>query len=363
MKANSVGLGVNIPTVQLNFRSDTVHAPQNGHDEFVRSEKPSSKKKTGWIVAGLIALGAGAIIAHKSGWFKKATDKVITSGDVKFKNIDEAKKYFENIGVETDFRGANETHLPMLNRIKDQIKQLKEMGVKKEKPDSITISDWKNREETKELFQKHGSLNEEPPESGYYKAFSLYGKGNTEEAHILIDSNASFDQFRHEMGHINHHRGLDSYWHSKGIKGYDFANKQLEILGSEEKIYPKINGLYGRNLIEFPVDGTSTKFRFATENGEIRYIYPQNIIDKMQQETRAYDNGKTLTEQIAYIFEGLLKGDKFSDEAMLYYDFAGGARIPNLKIDGKTYDEYIETLYNNKDLIEKLRQNVKISKI
>ena len=48
---------------------------------------------------------------------------------------------------------------------------------------------------------------------------------------------------------------------------------------------------------------------------------------------------------------------------MLYYDFAGGARIPNLKIDGKTYDEYIESLYNNKDLSEKLKQNIKICKI
>ena len=362
MKANSVGLGVNIPTVQLNFRSEnTVHAPLNGHDEFVRSEKPSSKKKTGWIVAGLVTLGAGALLAHQSRWFKKATDKVVSSGDVKFKSIDEAKKYFENIGVETDFRGANETHLDMLNRIKENINQLKEMGVKKETPNSITISDWKNREETKELFQKRSSARDEAPESGYYKAFSTYKNG--EEAHILIDSNASFDQFRHEMGHVNHHIGLDSFWHSKGLNGTDFANKQLEIIGAEEKIFPQNRGLYGRNLIEFPVDGTGAKFRFATENGEIRYVYPQNMIDKMQAETKAYDGGKTVTEQIAYMFEGMLKGEKFSDEAMLYYDFAGGARIPNLKIDGKTYDEYIESLYNNKELIEKLRQNIQISKI
>ena len=362
MKANSVGVNVNIYPNQINFRSEnTVHAPQNGHDEFVRSEKPSSKNKTGWVVAGLIAIGAASLLAHQSGWFKKARDKVITSGDVKFKNVDEAKKYFENIGVETDFRGANETHLDMLNRIKENIKQLKEMGVKKEKPNSITISNWKNREETKELFHNRGGVNEEPPESGYYKAFSTFKNGN--EAHILIDSNASFDQFRHEMGHINHHRGLDSFWHSKGLNGTDFANKQLEILGAEEKIYPNISGLSGRNIIEFPVDGTGAKFRIPTENREIRYIYPQKMIDKMQQETNAYDGGKTITEQIAYMFEGLLKGDKYTDEAMLYYDFAGGARIPNLKINGKTYDEYIESLYNNKELIEKLRQNILISKI
>ena len=48
---------------------------------------------------------------------------------------------------------------------------------------------------------------------------------------------------------------------------------------------------------------------------------------------------------------------------MLYYDFAGGARIPNKKINGKTYDEYIESLYNTKELIQKLKDNIKISKI
>ena len=361
MKANSVGVNVNIYPRQVNFRSENVtHVPQNGHDEFVRSEKPSSNSKVGWIVASLIAAGAGALLAHQSGWFKKAADKAVNS-EKSFTNINEAKKYFENLGIETDFRGATKEHLDMLNKIKENIKQLKEMGVKKEKPDSITISDWRNKEETQELFRKRGSINEEAPESGYYKAFSVFKNG--EEAHIIIDSNASFDQFRHEMGHVNHHIGLDSYWHSKGLKGADFANKQLELLGSDEKIYPNISGHSGRNLIEIPIEGMSAKFRFPTTEREVRYVYPQGMIDKMQTETHAYDNGKSVTEQIAYVFEGLLKGEKFSDETMLYYDFAGGARIPNLKIDGKTYDEYIESIYNNKDLIEKLRENIKICKI
>ena len=361
MKANSVGIGVNITPRQVNFRSENVvHAPQqDGHDEFVRSEKSSSKKTIGWVVGGLIAAGAGALLAHQSGWFKKSVDKVVSSGDIKFKNIDEAKKYFENLGIEADFRGATDKHLDMLNRIKENIKQLKELGVKKDKPDSITISDWKNSEETKELFLKRGSNN--PPESGYYKAFSVWGKN--EEAHILIDSNASFNEFRHEMGHVNHHRGLDSYWHSKGLKGTDFANKQLELLGCDEKVYPYRAGIAGRNIIEVSLEGTGSKFSFPNESREIRYVYTQDMNNIMQAETHAYDNGKSVAEQVAYVFEGLLKGDKFSDEVMLYYDFAGGARIPNLKIGGKSYDEYIESLYNNKDLIARLRENIQIRKI
>jgi len=364
MKANIVGIsnGINIHSKQVNFKKEnTVHTPLNGHDELVYNSKSSSNANAWWIIAGLGITAIGAFIAHKAGWFNKSLDKIVNNDDIKFTNLEQAKKYFEDIGIEVDFRGAKDKHLSMLNQIKNNIQQLKKMGVKKEKPDSITISDWKNREETKELFQKRGSIQDEVPKSGYYKAFSVFG--GKEEAHILIDSNASFDQFRHEMGHINHHRGLDSYWHSKGLKGHEFANKQLEILGIKEKIYSRIVGFSGRNIIEFPVEGSGARFKFPTENREIRYIYTQNMIDKMQQETHAYDNGKTITEQIAYVFEGLLKGDKFSDETMLYYDFAGGARIPNLKIHGKTYDEYLESLYNNKELIDKLRQNIKISKV
>ena len=322
-----------------NFKSERVTPvmPQ-GHDTYIPTRKTDSNSKAWWVIGSLAIAGIGAFLAHKAGWFKKAVKETENKIDdilqiEKFTKVDEAKEYFEKLGIETDFRGVNEGHLDMLNRIKENIKQLKEMGVKKEKPDSITISDWKNKEETQELFRKRGSVNEKAPESGYYMAFSVFGKND--EAHILIDSNKPyFDNFRHEMGNVNHHRGLDSYWHSKGVHKREFVDKQLEILGSEERIYKGgINdGIISRNLIEKPIAGTDAKFCFPTEKYEVRYVYPQGMIDRMQLETNAYDNGKTVTEQIAYIFEGLLKGKQFSDEVMLYYDFSGGARIPNLKI-------------------------------
>ena len=43
------------------------------------------------------------------------------------------------------------------------------------------------------------------------------------------------------------------------------------------------------------------------------------------------------------------------------YDFAGGGRIPNLIINGKKYDDYIKTLYKNKELVNKLKEYIIIA--
>ncbi len=333
--------------------------------EADRFEKENKKSNKGlWAAVILGAAGIGALIIHKTyGWkiLSRKKDKLVFSET--FKNISEAKKYFENLGIEYDARGISDNHLSMLNRIKAEIEQLKNMGIKIDKPDSITISDWKNREETKQLFAKHGSTQSEPPESGYYQAFCCHG-GN--KNHLLIDSNVKdFSHFRHEMGHANHHFGFDSYWNSKGMNGTEFGDNQLKILGSEEKL-AKVNDTYGRgrfgNIIEFSLPETPTRFRFINKNGEARYVYIQDMVAKMQKETNCY-KPDDISEQVAYIFEGLLENKKFSDEAMLYYDFAGGPRIPNLKINDKTYDEYIESLYNNTDLINKLKENIRIFRI
>ena len=230
------------------------------------------------------------------------------------------------------------------------------MGVKKDKPDSITISDWKNRIELEELQRAKG-VSSDAYEPNYFA--QCLSSENNNKSHIFINSNKpDFDMFRHEMGHVNDFNH-DSLWHSKGFKGHDFADKQLQILGKDEKIYRNAGKF--NNIFYFHPSKQTTSFTFPNKNMETRYVHAQNMISKMQSETGCYAP-ENLIEQKAYIFERLLKGDKFSDEVMLYYDFAGGARIPNLKIDDKSYDEYIESLYNNKDLIDKLKQNIKISK-
>ena len=361
MKANSVIAGVNIPAKQIIFRSENnVRVSQNGHDEFVHSQKTQSNKKTWWALGGVAALAAGALIAHKSGLFKKAVNKVAATEDAKFTNIEEAKKYFENLGIEIEFRSVTNEHLPQLNRIKDDLKQIKEMGVKIDKPDSITISDWTNAAEYEELCSKKGITIERKEE---YFAFCAGAKNN--KSHIFINSSKpTSDVFKHEMGHANHYTGHDSYWESKGIKNSDFANKQLELLGENIKVYDAgpVHDKHVYNIFHLSFNNAGSRFVFPTTERETRYIYTKTMLDKMQAETNCY-SPDALGEQVAYVFDGLLKGKKYSDEVMLYYDFAGGARVPNLKIDGKSYDDYMESLYNNKELIAKLRENIKISKI
>jgi hypothetical protein len=359
MKANSVNNITNIQNVCIktpDFRGERV--VQNlpaGNDEFVSGKKSN---KTAWWIAGIVAVaGAVALIAHKAGSVKKRDVLVF---EEKFKTIDDAKKYFEKLGIETEFCGANESHIDLLNRIKENLKQLKDMGVKINKPDSITISDWTKADEYAELCRKRG-IDVERRE--YYHAFCTGKRG---ENHVFINSNIpSFDKFRHEMGHANHFNGEDSFWHMKGKTGHDFADHQLELLGSEDKVVRNGNvcGSNLLNILKLSMKECPSRFIFPNTATETRFVNTKGMIDKMYSETQCYDGGKYLHEQVADIFEGLLKGKTYSDEVMLYYDFAGGARMPNLKINGKTYDEYIESLYNNKDLIQKLRENVTITKI
>ena len=356
MKANSVGVGINIYPQNINYKGkQTMPAVSNGHDKFVSDKKKKDNKTLRNISgAALISIGILSLLAIKK--TPKASSNIL-----EFKNIEQAKKYFEKIGINTDLRGAKEEHLPLLNRIKEDLKYLKDMGVKKDKPDSLVISDWSNASEYDELCRKFG-INIERRE-GYW---AFCGVSENGKSHVFINSNhPEFKKFLHEMGHSNHFIGKDSYWNAKGLLGEDFADKQLEIIKNSEKIYrgATSNNSGLDNIFSKYVTKAPAKFGFPNAEGEVRYIYAKGMIDKMYSETGCYDGGKNLSEQVADMFEGLIKGKKYSDEAMIYYDFAGGARIPNLKIDSESYDEYIESLYNNKDLIEKLKQNVKISKL
>lgn len=359
MKVSSVNQQPNkIVLTAPNFRSEYIASvQQTTTDRFIKETETKTNNKAWYIAGGLILAGIGAFFTHKAGWWggvKENNNKTVT--DVIFKTVDEAKKYFENMGIDTIFRDVTEEHVPLLNRIKEDLKKLKELGVKFDKPDTLTISDWHKAEEYEELCRKRG-INIERMEE--YHAFCAGDKDGAN--HVFVNASKSgTDYFRHEMGHANHHRGHDSFWEAKGVNGFDFADKQLELLGSDNKIFREAGKFY--NILHFNPEISTTKYAFPNHNGETRYVYVNNIVNKMQQETNCY-KPESLSEQVAYVFDRLVKGDKFSDEVMLYYDFAGGARIPNLKIGGKTYDEYIESLYNNPALIQKLRANIKILKL
>ena len=342
------------------FRSVQAVMPTDRHDQFIKTDKSDSTKKAWWIAGGVTLLGVGAFFAHKAGWFKRSVDKAISKNDIlnikEFKKVDEAKEYFEALGIKTEFRDVTEEHIPLLNRIKENLKQLKEMEIKIDKPDSINISNWQNEAEYREVLSNRGvKVNDYIP--NYH---ALCATNKQQENHIFINSNiTAFDKFRHEMGHANYYRGMDSFWEAKGMTNTEHANKQLEILGSTEKMYD--GGLQNlTNIIQFKPDNAS---RYIFPNSEMKSIYVDTsaAVNKMQTEVNCY-NSSSIEEQCADIFEGLLQGKKYSDEVMLYYDFAGGARIPKLNINGKTYDEYIESLYNNQNLIAKLRENIILSR-
>ena len=332
-----------------------VAATQNRQDEVVMPNKKQNNRSV-LVLCGLAMAGIGAFLAHKEGLFTRFKDNVITGGETKLNNINQAKEYFEKLGIDTIFKDVTEEHLPMLNRIKRDIAKLTELDTKFKKPDSITISDWKKVSEYEELCRKRG-VSVERREN--YHAFC---SGDSEgRSHIFINaSHPQTDVFRHEMGHANHHRGHDSFWEAKGIKQHDFADKQLEILGEDMKIYRGAGNFY--NIFHFNPDESQRKFAIPNQDLETRFVYIKGILNKMQEETNCYAP-ESISEQVAYIFDGLVRGKKYSDEVMLYYDFSGGARIPNLKIEGKNYDEYIETLYNNAELIQKMKDNIIISKI
>ena len=68
-------------------------------------------------------------------------------------------------------------------------------------------------------------------------------------------------------------------------------------------------------------------------------------------------------EQTAEMFAKLNKGHQFSDEVMLMYDFIGRSRVPNLVIKGQKYDDYIASLYQNEEILQKLRDSIEIKQI
>ena len=154
---------------------------------------------------------------------------------------------------------------------------------------------------------------------------------------------------------MNHVVGRNSFWEAKGINGCDFADKELEILGQNVKIYRS-----PKTQFHIIFNKLNSKYAFPDKDG---YSYKLNInkmLLKMQNETNCYAPCE-IKEQVAYVFDGLANGKQYSDLVMLFYDFAGGARIPNLKIKNMKYDDYIESLYNNKDLIRQLRECIELS--
>ena len=79
------------------------------------------------------------------------------------------------------------------------------------------------------------------------------------------------------MGHVNDFVH-DSFWHSKGILGHDFVDKQLKILGQEEKIYRGTGDF--DNIFYFHPKETNTTFTFPNRDMKTQYVHAQDMISK-----------------------------------------------------------------------------------
>lgn len=388
--------------------SNNVSFKANKETSVVQKEGLSTNSKLGISlgIVTLIGLGAELIVGKgkhiKSFWQKivgkspKSTTQKPNTGIPEiadFKNLEEAKEYFDRLGIKTIFKDGSEKHLVDLNNIKNDLVLLDKNGVAIPKPNSIILCDWHNVDESKQIFR---TLNIDERKADSCKTLAGYwgtiSKSTDNKCHVIINSSFSgnYGKFIHEMGHIHQDSFRTSYWHSKGLSDREFINKQLDVLGlsdigiaddgidmiireSGNEFTPAIfRHVYYENASQ----GVKTKLEnlFTSINldedylklfcifGKDRKTYVVNnkkMVDKMYSESGVYAPEK-IWENVAEIFEGLNKGKEYSDLVMLMYDINGGGRVPNLVIKGKKYDDYIESLYNNKDLIAELRKCIEV---
>ena len=316
---------------------------------------------------------------------------------IEFKNLDDAKSWFDSVGIKTDFRPGAESHLEDLNNFKKDITMMEKNGVAMPRPHAIAIGDWHNQTEMKEIFHSLNLPDDATKLAADLDRIGLWGVAKVDKNNQLcVIVNSKFGNcgaFAHEMGH--HHQDFGtSFWHNKGLLGDDFMSKQLEILGlpktkvtyvsgreyfEGKDILQSIlrsptffnNGSYNMGIIQrhFPQlnkNDFAKVFCFHTDDGKKYILNAKKLIDKMQTETDVYRINLSETyvwEQAAEMFAKLNKGHQFSDEVMLMYDFIGGGRVPNLVIKGQKYDDYIASLYQNKELLQKLRDCIEIKRL
>lgn len=276
---------------------------------------------------------------------------------------------FKNLGIDVEIiDDYSYRHAGILNSIKEDITYMKGMGLGEFLPKKICLSDWRDIEKTKEITSKYGLNIDFPPDRRAYCGASsgVIFINSSEEAQRL--SGGIFKKFLHEVGHRIHltyttpdgiliSNGANSVL-GQGIQdNLEFADKQLEVLGIDGKV-AKIKGFNAPYNFAFPF---KNKF-IPLQSGKVLTVDTSKMTAYMNEQCHCY-NKDYLSEQVAEIFEDLLKGREFDDLTMLMYDFAGGGRIPNLVnlvFKGRKYDNYIKSLYENKELVNKLKEYILI---
>ena len=283
-----------------------------------------------------------------------------------FRNKEEIVQYFKNLGIDVRIESLSDKHIETFNLIRKDIETLEKMGLKDALPKGICLSDWRDVEKTKQILREYGLDMHFPTDRRAYCGASSNTIFINSSDEALASSNGIFRKFKHEIGHRRHF----TYYTPNGVLGsngsnsilgqgvkdnIEFANRQMQVLGIEGSVANVKNIAMPYNITS-PINGNL----IPLQSGKVLNIDTSMMVNYMNKRCHCY-NKSLLSEQVAEIFEDLLKGRQFDDLTMLMYDFAGGGRIPNLIINGKSYDEYIKSLYKNKDLINKLREFISVT--
>lgn len=229
-----------------------------------------------------------------------------------FSSVKEAEMHFRNMGIDADFSKC--TDLQQLTHLDTELAKVKAMGINSQVK-SITITPF----DKKSMIRATNARGVECPEnmcSGIY--------GMSDEGHIFLNSNGNgfirmsngSDVIKHEIGH----------YHRNVLKD--------NVYGAAE----------GANEVY-----VSTIRNISQKTGLSREQVLEKLTSKLSSEVKSYN--PMADESFADMFSLMIDGKQYSKGAMLFYDMAGGARIPNKVINGMKYDDYICKLYEDAENI------------
>lgn len=227
-----------------------------------------------------------------------------------FTSIKEAEAHFRNMGIDADLsKCADLQHLTQLDA---ELAKIKAMGIDSQVK-SITVTPF-DRASMLNATRARGIELTENVHSGIY--------GYSDEGHIFLNSNGNgFRRMANGSDVIKHEIG---YYHRNVLKD--------NVLGT------------GTNEIF-----TNTVRNIARKTNMTTEQVLEKLTSKLHSEVKAYSS--MADESFADMFSLMIDGKQYSKGAMLFYDMAGGGRIPNKVINGMKYDDYVLSLYEDAENI------------
>lgn len=300
---------------------------------------PEKSDNSAAIVAGGCAILAGLTVAADCVFAKgkhvkqitkafKKTPKVKTAKTAKpvkkppkapvqirgrqFSSIQEAEAHFRNMGIDVDLSKC--TDLRQLSQIDAELAKIKAMGIDSQVK-SITVTPF-DRQSMLNATRARGIELTENVHSGIY--------GYSDKGHIFLNSNGNgfrrmangSDVIKHEIGH--YHRNV-----------------------LRDNVYGAAEG--NNEVFLAAVKNIAQKTNMTTEQ------VIEKLTSRLHSEVKAYS--PMADESFADMFSLMIDGKQYSKGAMLFYDMAGGGRIPNKVINGVKYDDYICSLYEDAENI------------